>query len=442
MTSALTEYNPEWEAFEGQEAEWPGANGHEVHGESTELEFAAELLSVTDEHELDQFLGNLIRKVARTAGSALRSPLGRAVGGILKGVLKKTLPLAGGALGTFAGGPLGAQIGSGLASMAGRALGLELEGLSHEDQEFEAARRFVRFASQAVKNAVAASQTNDPATAARAATAAAAQRFAPGLLRSAVPTRARAGRNGSWVRPGSQRDHRQRPASGNHIQLAEDTMHNIDRTQLESDLEAENFEYEQFEWPGETESVFNEAEEAELASQLMEVSDEQELDQFLGALIRRAGRALGGVVRSGAGQAIGGILKGAARQVLPHAAGALGTFIGGPLGTQIGSGLASVAGSALGMESETWNQEDREFAGAKQFVRLAADTIKNAAAAGPGAEPRAAAQAAIAQAAQTVAPGLLQSAAPYAMASRGGGPVGGASGRWMRRGRKIILCGV
>ena len=37
--------------------------------------------------------------------------------------------------------------------MAGSALGLELEGLSQEDREFEAAKQFVRFASDAVKNA-------------------------------------------------------------------------------------------------------------------------------------------------------------------------------------------------------------------------------------------------------------------------------------------------
>ena len=84
----------------------------------------------------------------------------------------------------------------------------------------------------------------------------------------------------------------------------------------------------------------------ELAAQLMEVNSEEELDRFLGDLIRKAGRALGSFVTSPSGQAIGGILKGAVRQILPHAAGALGTFVGGPLGAQISSGLASMAGKA------------------------------------------------------------------------------------------------
>ena len=123
-------------------------------------------------------------------------------------------------------------------------------------------------------------------------------------------------------------------------------MHNIGRIQLETDTEMENYEAGQLEWLGET--VFSEAEEMELAAQLMEVNSEEELDQFLGDLIRKAGRALGSFVSSPSGQAIGGILKGAVRQILPHAAGALGTFVGGPLGAQISSGLASMAGERDG----------------------------------------------------------------------------------------------
>src|SRR5262245_32098856 len=236
MPSPLTEYNPEWEAFEGEESEWSGEASYEVFGETEELDLAAELLAVRDEQELDQFLRNLIRKVDRTAGSVVRSPLGPALGRVLKCAIKTALPRPGDALGTLAGGPLGAAIGRGLASIAGRALGVELEGLSREDQEFEAARRFVRFASEAVKHAASTASVDDPIAAAWAAATAAAQRYAPGLLRWGSPTHARVGpsRNGRWVRRGSQRDHRQQPRT--HIRPAEDTMHDIDRTQLESDF--------------------------------------------------------------------------------------------------------------------------------------------------------------------------------------------------------------
>ena len=65
------------------------------------------------------------------------------------------------------GRPFGASIGSGLASAAGRVFGLELEGLSREDQEFETAKRFVRFASEAVKDAASASPAGDPQALAR-----------------------------------------------------------------------------------------------------------------------------------------------------------------------------------------------------------------------------------------------------------------------------------
>jgi hypothetical protein len=218
-------------------------------------------------------------------------------------------------------------------------------------------------------------------------------------------------------------------------------MHDIDRTQLEFDPEMENFEFQQSEWSGESESVFNEADELELAAELLEINDEQELDQFLGNLIRKAGRAIGKVVRSPIGRAVGGFLKGVVKKALPLAGTALGGLVGGPLGAQLGSGLASAAGGALGLESESWSQEDREFEGAKQFVRLAGEAVRNAAAS--GGDPRSAAQAAVAQAAQQLAPGLLQPGASAGMSSYGGGVArGGRSGRWMRRGNRIVLLGV
>ncbi len=207
MQNPLAEYNPELETFETEQFEqfvWSGESD-EVLGESELLELAAELLEVSDEQELDQFLGGLIKKVGRAVGKVVRSPIGRAIGGVLKSVAKKALPLAGGALGAFVGGPLGAQLGSGLASMAGKSLGLELEGLSQEDREFEAAKHFVRFASDAVKNAVTA-PTDNPEAAAQNAIAKAAQRHAPGLLRSTSASWPRGqrgrGQGGRWLRRG------------------------------------------------------------------------------------------------------------------------------------------------------------------------------------------------------------------------------------------------
>jgi hypothetical protein len=197
------EYGPqaelEAEQFEfGGEAEW-GMEA-EVFSEAELLELAGELVGVTSEAELDLFLGDLINRAGRALGQVVRSPVGQAVGSLLKGAAKKALPLAGGALGGFVGGPLGAQIGSGLASAAGSALGLEAEMMTGEDREFEGAKKFVEMAGQAVKSAVTAPPSVSPAATAQSAVIAAAQKLAPGLLKETV--RSRAGRAGRWVRHG------------------------------------------------------------------------------------------------------------------------------------------------------------------------------------------------------------------------------------------------
>ncbi len=150
--------------------------------EFMEEELASELLEVGNEEELDHFLGNVFKKVAGAVGKVIKSPVGKALGGILKQVAKKALPIAGGALGTFVGGPLGGMVGSKLASAAGNAFGLESEGLSPEDRDFELARRYVRFAGHAAKKAALAPPNVHPVKVARAAVVDAAKKFAPGLL--------------------------------------------------------------------------------------------------------------------------------------------------------------------------------------------------------------------------------------------------------------------
>jgi hypothetical protein len=197
-------------------------------------------------------------------------------------------------------------------------------------------------------------------------------------------------------------------------------------------LEQEQFEWGETEWGGEAESVLSEADEMALAAELLEITNEAELDRFLGALIKKVGGAVGKFVKSDMGKAVGGVLKGVAKKVLPIAGTVAGGVFGGPLGAKIGSGLASAAGSALGLELESLSQEDREFEGAKQFVRVAANTVKNAASAPSTVNPRAAAQSAAAAAAQKYAPNLLH---PTASSM----PGKARSGRWIRRGRNIII---
>lgn len=220
-------------------------------------------------------------------------------------------------------------------------------------------------------------------------------------------------------------------------------MHDIDRNQLEA-LEFGEFEFEsEFEFPGELQEVFNEGEQMELAAELLEVRDEQELNHFLGDLIRKASGVLGKAVHSPLGQQLGGILKAnaknAALQAVPVVSDAIGSRVGGRLGASIAKGLTAFGTSAIGQEYETLNQEDREFEGAKRFVQLAANTVKHATAAPPGADPRMVARSAIIKAAQSVAPGLLQAGAGANYAPRPGGR--GQSGVWYRSGNRIVLQG-
>ncbi|HEY7335353.1 MAG TPA: hypothetical protein VH639_10745 [Bryobacteraceae bacterium] len=176
----LTEYSPQMEAFDpSAETQFTGGG---VFSEDQEMELAAELLELQSEEELENFLGDLIGSVGKALGGIVRSPIGRAIGGVLKGVAKTALPIAGGALGGIVGGPIGSMLGSNLASMAGGALGLELEGLSPEDREFQAARQFCRFLGEAVRIALDAPEYADPSAAAHHAAVEAARIHAPGLM--------------------------------------------------------------------------------------------------------------------------------------------------------------------------------------------------------------------------------------------------------------------
>ncbi|MGH8558980.1 MAG: hypothetical protein ACRESZ_16310 [Methylococcales bacterium] len=228
-------------------------------------------------------------------------------------------------------------------------------------------------------------------------------------------------------------------------------MHDIDRTMMEYEPEMEfeaDYEYDESEYT-DSEGVLGEAEEMALAAELLGVMDEAELDQFLGKLFKKIGHAAGKFIKSPVGRALGGILKSAAQKALPILGGALGTAIGGPAGGAIGSQLAAKGGQIFGLELEGLSEEDQEFEMARHFVRFAGTAAELAANAPPGVEPKMAAKSAAVTAAQQHAPGLLRPAdtSPASMSTmpmRGTMPMmgGGRSGRWIRRGRKIVLLGV
>ncbi len=203
------------------------------------------------------------------------------------------------------------------------------------------------------------------------------------------------------------------------------------------ELEFENFEFEDSEWSGEGE-VFSEAELMELAGELLEINSEAELDHFLGKLIKKAGSALGKVVRSPIGKAVGGFLKNAAKKALPLAGAAIGTYFGGPLGAKLGHSLGSLGANAL--EMETMSAEDREFEGAKQFVRMCGDAAKTALAAPANVNPQAAAKQAVAASVAKHAPSLLTGRKPSGRPQKGRRPSGPVvTGQWVRKGNKILI---
>ena len=170
--------------------------------ELQEVELATELLEASSEAELEQFLGKLLSRVVGGARDLARSDVGKALGGALKRVAKKALP----GVGRAVGGAVGSRVGSAVSDL----FGLELEGLSNEDREFEVARSFVRFADAASRNAATAPPGAPPQAVTRAAVTAAARQHAPGILQAAQPTTPPSGqgdgngrpRSGRWVRRG------------------------------------------------------------------------------------------------------------------------------------------------------------------------------------------------------------------------------------------------
>jgi hypothetical protein len=200
----------------------------------------------------------------------------------------------------------------------------------------------------------------------------------------------------------------------------------------------------------------------ELAAEFLEIQSEQDLEQFLGGLFKKVGKLAGGLTKI-AGPQLSGLLKGVVKQALPIvkqaagaalplAGGALGSLVGGPVGGMIGSNLAGNAASMFGLEFGELSQEDREYEGAKQVVRLAESAIKQTAQAGPQAGAQAAVDA-VTNAASQFMPGLLRpgGGAPGLPGGMGAPQVPGAPpqhrhrksrGTWVRMGHRIVLYGV
>src|SRR3954451_15319166 len=100
------EYEGAYETYEGEDEQFLGnilgalGEGESPLSENQEMELAAELLEISSEDELEQFLGNLIKGVAKGVGGIIKGPIGKTLGGALKGLAKTALPMVGSALGS------------------------------------------------------------------------------------------------------------------------------------------------------------------------------------------------------------------------------------------------------------------------------------------------------------------------------------------------------
>lgn len=182
FSNPLTEYTPQMELEGVPPKELAGESQQGIFDEHQEMDQAITLLEAADERQLDRAFGDLVQKANREIGNTVSSAVAWAVAGVLKTVAGHVLPVARETIGQPIGSRLGAELGRGLAFIAGPALGLELEGLSREDSEFELIRQFVRFAAKSVENAASIAPTNKPADVAHRAAAAAARIYAPGLI--------------------------------------------------------------------------------------------------------------------------------------------------------------------------------------------------------------------------------------------------------------------
>ena len=186
-------------------------------------------------------------------------------------------------------------------------------------------------------------------------------------------------------------------------------------------------------WPGKgrTPAVFGEEEELQLAMELLEVASEEELEQFLGNVFKSVWK---GVKKVGAtiakvAKPLGGALKAVAKTALPFVGGALGSMIPIPgVGTALGSALGRAASNALELEMENAAPADRELELARRFVRIAGQAARLA---GDSDGSTRAVESALTRALHQQLP-HFRSPAPQQEDE---------SGRWRRRGNRIVVMG-
>lgn len=350
----------------------PGFEFESSDGEVYEYELTQELMQIQNEYEFGNWLKKLASKGAGLARNVINSSTGAKAINALSNIASKTLPSLASRAGSFIGRKAGGVVGMG---DAGARWGQKLGGMA-ANAAADRYPQFVKFAKDTLQNISNEVNAGNPAPAVKPAIVKAAAKHYPIILKVKGTLHAR-----------------------------QNDMSN----EFDNEFTNEFYGESNYELDGEIvndEATFNEVTEMELASELLNVQSEAELDQFLGKLFKKAAGAASKFIRSGTGRALGGMLKGIAKKALPVAGGALGSFIAPGIGTAIGSSLGSAAGNLFELELEGLSPEDKEFELSRAYVRFAGNAARRASKM-PGMNPAKAARQSIIRSARRYAPGLL-----------------------------------
>ena len=154
-----------------------------------EARLAGELLEVSSEEDLEQFLQGVVNAVSRAYHGArdfAASPTGQAVIDVLKPVAKAALPVVGGAVGSRFGGSAGGTAGRAVGQAIADSFEVDMSRRGPQEAEFEVARGVVRTAARTASIAGHAAGSGHPQAVAGAALLQASRRHAPGIYHRAL----------------------------------------------------------------------------------------------------------------------------------------------------------------------------------------------------------------------------------------------------------------
>lgn len=190
-----------------EESEWDTGD---VLSEGEAIDLAQELMNVTTEADLEEFLGGLFKKIKRGIRAVGKAAMPIA-GNFLKrhgaSLLKRALPLVGSAVGSIVPGA-GTLAGGALGGALSQLMPGEMSYENDYEAKLDLSKRLVQtVANAAVQTAKDPSAAYDASAAAKRALAAQVQATLPPAVRQALRAggrRLRRPSSGRWIRQGNQ----------------------------------------------------------------------------------------------------------------------------------------------------------------------------------------------------------------------------------------------